>query len=166
FSTTIGQQSMIRRFVAVFAFIAAGSPVLALSCLPPDAVRLYEMARDAEEAYYFVKGRIDLTGPAQEPDPNSDAPALTRAHISGTALNSHGFGTSFEQDITIEASCLSVWCGSAENLTGELFTAMRIINKELTLRVGPCGGDVVQWDQDAERRLLECHRTGICAATR
>ena len=156
---------MIRSIVIAAAFVAAGSPVLALSCARPDAVRLYEMARDAEEIYYFVKGRVDVTEPVQEPDPNSDVPALTRAHISGTALNSHGFGTSFEQDITIEANCLSVWCGSAADLAGELFAALQIINEELTLRVGPCGGDVVQWDRDAERRLLECHRTGLCAVT-
>jgi hypothetical protein len=156
---------MIRSFVIIVALITAGSPALALSCLRPDAVRLYELARDSEEVYYFVKGRIDLTEPVKEPDPNSDAPALTRAHISGTALNSHGFGTSFEQDITIVANCLSVWCGSAADLTGELFAALQIVDEELTLRVGPCGGDVVQWDQNAERRLLECHRTGICAPT-
>ncbi len=156
---------MIRRIVVAAAFVAAGSPVLALSCARPDAVRLYEMARDAEEVYFFVKGRVDLTEPVQEPDPNSDAPALTRAHISGTALNSFGFGTSFEQDFTIQANCLSVWCGSAADLAGELFAALQIINEELTLRVGPCGGDVVQWDRDAERRLLECHRTGLCAVT-
>ncbi len=153
---------MIRGISLVAALIAAGSPALALSCLQPDAVRLYEMARDAEEEFYFVKGRVDLIGPVREPVPNTDTPALTRARISGTALNSHGFGTAFEQDITIEASCLSVWCGSPEDPTGELFAALEIKDQGLTLRVGPCGGDVVQWDRDGERRLLECHRTGLC----
>jgi len=157
---------MIRLFVIATALIIAGSPVLALSCLRPDAVRIYEMARDAEEIYYFVKGRVDLTETAREPDPNSETPALTSARIAGTALNSHGFGTAFDQEITIEAHCLASWCGSAEELTGELFAALRVEGEQLVLRVGPCGGDLVQWDKGAERRLLECHRSGLCAATR
>jgi len=157
---------MIRRIVIVAALITASSPVLALSCLPPDAVRLYEMARDAEEAYYFVKGRIDLTERAREPKPNSEIPALTAGRITGTALTSYEFGTAFDQAITIEAYCLASWCGSAEGLTGELFAAVRVEGEKLILRVDACGGDLVKWDKGAERRLLECHRTGICAATR
>ena len=138
--------------------------LLGTSCARPGVVRLYEMARDAEEVYYFVKGRVDLTGRIGVPIPNSDTPALTEARISGTALTSHGFGIALDQEITIEAHCLASWCGSAEDLTGELFAALQIKDEELTLRIGPCGGDVAQWSQAAERRLLECHRTGLCAA--
>ena len=156
---------MIRYVAAFAALLSTTSPVLALSCARPDAVRLYEMARDAEEVYYFVRGRIDLTGPISEPSPGSDAPALTSARMSGTGLNNHGFGTDFEGAITIEAHCLASWCGSAEGLTGELFAALQVKGDELTLRVGPCGGDLAQWDRAAERRLLECHRTGLCTAS-
>ncbi len=156
---------MIRLFVILAALIAAGTPALALSCLQPNAVMLYERARDAEEVYYFVKGRVDLTGRVNDPVPNSDTPALTSARITGTGLTSHGFGTAFDQPVTIEAHCLSVWCSSAKDLTGELFAALQVTDDELTLRIGPCGGDVVQWDRAAERRLLECHRTGLCAAS-
>jgi hypothetical protein len=155
---------MIRMFVILAALTTAGSPVLALSCLRPDVVRIYEMARDAEEVYYFVKGRIDLTETAREPEPNSEIPALTAGRITGTALTSHGFGIAIDQEITIEAHCLASWCGSAEGLAGELFAALRAEDEQLILRIGPCGGDLVQWDKDAERRLLECHRTGLCAA--
>ncbi|MGI9391251.1 MAG: hypothetical protein ACR2O1_14435, partial [Boseongicola sp.] len=155
------------RFVVVFvALLSATSPALALSCARPNAVHLYQMARDAEEQYYIVRGRIDLTGPVSEPSPGNDTPARTKARISGTALNNHSFGTSFDQEITIEAHCLASWCGSAEGLTGEVFAALQIKNDELTLRVGPCGGDIAQWDRIGEQQILECHRSGLCAATR
>ena len=155
------------RIIAIVAVLAsAASPALALSCARPNAVHLYEMARDAEEVYYFVRGRIDLTGAVAEPSPRSDAPALTPARISGTALNSHGFGTAFDREIVIEAHCLASWCGSARGLTGELFAALQIKGDDLYLRVGPCGGDIAQWDRIGERQLLECHRGGPCATTR
>ncbi|MGI9393256.1 MAG: hypothetical protein ACR2OY_01285 [Boseongicola sp.] len=157
---------MIRFVVGFAAFLSATSPALALSCARPNAVHLYQMARDAEEVFYMVRGRVDLKGPIVEPSPNDDTPARTKAWISGTALNSHGFGTDFDQEITIEAHCLASWCGSASDLTGELFAALQIKDEELTLRVGPCGGDIAQWSRIGERQLLECHRSGLCAATR
>ncbi len=157
---------MIRIIAIVAVLASATSPALALSCARPNAVHLYERARDADEPYYIVRGRIDLTGPVAEPSPSNDRPALTSARITGTALNSHGFGTVFDRDIIIEAHCLASWCGSAEGLTGELFAALQIKGDELTLRVGPCGGDIAQWDRISERQLLECHRAGICATTR
>ncbi|MGI9393673.1 MAG: hypothetical protein ACR2OY_03420 [Boseongicola sp.] len=157
---------MIRYVAAFAALLSATSPALALSCARPNAVHLYEMARDAEEVYYIVRGRIDLTGQIVEPSPGNDKPALTPARITGTALNSHGFGTVFNRDIIIEAHCLASWCGSAAGLTGELFAALQINDDALTLRIGPCGGDIAQWGRIGERQLLECHRDGICATTR
>ena len=43
----------------------------ALSCLRPDAVTLYEQARDSEDAYYIVRGELQITGPVDEPDPET-----------------------------------------------------------------------------------------------
>lgn len=157
---------MIRFTLAFAALISATSPALSLSCAQPNAVHLYQMARDAEEPYYIVRGRVDLTGPVVEPSPNSETPARTKAWIRGTALNSHGFGTNFDQEITIEAHCLASWCGSPKDLAGELFTALQIKGDHLTLRIGPCGGDVATWNRIGERQLLDCHRNGVCASNR
>lgn len=136
----------------------------ALSCLRPDAVRLFEMVRDAEASYYVVKGRVSLLEAANAPDPETEKPAMTRARVTGRALGAGGFATPFEQDITIAATCLSIWCGSAENLKDDLIMGLELTDTGPVLNIGPCGGDQVTWDQSGEDRLLACHQGGICTA--
>lgn len=151
----------MRVALTCLAFLAA-SPAFALSCMRPDAVRLFEQARDAEAAYYIVKGRVEFLETPKTPRPGSKTPARTRAAIKGQALSSSGFNAPFNREVTVETTCLASWCGSAENLKGELVMAVEIGLDELTLEIGPCGGDQVAWDQGAEDRLLKCHLDGVC----
>jgi hypothetical protein len=148
--------------LATLLLLATTLPAQALSCLPPDAVRLYEAARDATEIYYMVRGRIDLMEPANVPLPDSEDQAETRARISGMALGSHSFGTAVDREITISTHCLGPWCGSPEVAAGELFATLRVDGDRLILRMGPCGGDQVPWDKDGEARVLACHRDNTC----
>lgn len=152
----------MRVFLICLALFAAG-PASALSCLRPDAVRLFEYARDAEADFYIVKGRITLLEAANLPEKGSKTPAMTRARVDGTALTTRDFEAPFSRDVTIETSCASIWCGTLDGLDGPLLMALETDGKALTLRVGPCGGDVVRWDEPGERRLLKCHRDGVCS---
>lgn len=152
---------MIKTLLAtILALVATNAD--ALSCLRPDAVRLFEMVRDAEESYYLVKGRISLLETANAPDPESGKAALTRARVSGHALGQSGFATPFEQEITLQTTCLGIWCGSAEDGTGELIMGLELTATGPVLNVGPCGGDQVTWDPSGEDRLLACYRNGVC----
>lgn len=142
---------------------ALASPALALSCLPPDAVQLYEQARDSKDTYVAVRGRIDLSEPAQNPVPDTELPAITQAVMSGYSLTSHAFGALFRSKIEIRATCLGPWCGSAEGFEGEQIAMLRVDGNDVyTLMAGPCGGQAMAWTKDGERRLLDCHRTGNC----
>lgn len=144
---------------------ALATPAFALSCMPPDAVQLYEAARDSDDTYVAVRGRIDLSEPAQTPEPDTEMPAITKAVMSGYALTSHGFGALFHRKIEIRATCLGPWCGSADGFGGEQIAMLRVDRNNIyTLMAGPCGGQALDWSKDGERRLLECHRTGNCSA--
>lgn len=151
----------MRNLLACLVILFSG-PAFGLSCMRPDAVRLFEQARDAEAAFYIVIGRVQLLKAANQPQPGSKDPARTRARITGQALSSSGFNAPFDREVTVEVSCLSAWCGSVDNLRGDLLMAVEIGLDTLTLSVGPCGGDQMVWEQAAEDRLLKCHLEGIC----
>ncbi len=151
----------MRLFLTCLTLFAAG-PASALSCLRPDAVRLFEYARDAEAAFYIVKGQITLLEAANLPEKGSKSPATTRAKIDGVALTTRDFEVPFTRNVSIETSCASIWCGTLDNLDGLLIIALETNGDALTLRVGPCGGDAVRWDEARERRLLDCHLNGVC----
>lgn len=145
--------------------LTIASPALALSCMRPDAVQLYELARDSEDTYVAVRGRIDLSEPAQNPIPDTEIPTITQAVMSGYSLTSHAFGALFHSKIEIRATCLGPWCGSAEGFEGEQIAMLRVDGNDIyTLMAGPCGGQALAWTKDGERRLLDCHRTGNCVA--
>ncbi len=152
----------MKPIILALAFITSASPVLALSCLRPDAVRLYEQARDSEDAFYIVRGRIDVTGPISEPDPTKGTPGHTQARFTGELLASQDFGAEFDRDINIISTCAGPWCGNPAGMEGDLIAAIRVDDAELSLASGPCGGDMVAWSDDAAARLLACHREGLC----
>ncbi len=134
----------------------------ALSCLRPDAVRLFEMARDADASFYMVKGSITLLEPANVPPRGSKTSTFTRARVDGLALSSGDFQVPFRRDIMVETSCAGPWCGDPQNLSGDMIMAIEVDGDALTLNVGPCGGDQVTWDETGEDRLLACYVTGTC----
>lgn len=151
----------MRALTICLALLLAG-PVHALSCMRPDAVRLFETARDAEERFYIVKGEVAYLEPVRTPDPNGKATTRTRARITGMALTASGFGAPFDRDVTLEATCLGVWCGKPGELGGTRIMALEVRPGGLVLDVGPCGGDQLAWEASQEDRLLKCHLEGDC----
>ncbi|MEM7752171.1 MAG: hypothetical protein AAF230_02090 [Pseudomonadota bacterium] len=151
----------MRCLMICLALLTAG-PVNALSCLRPDAVTLFERARDATDDFYIVKGRITLLEAPNTPPRGSSEPALTRARVQGHALNTAGFSAPFQRDVILKATCVGPWCGSLDGLIHELLMAVEVSGETLTLNIGPCGGDQLRWDQSGEERLLTCQRSGAC----
>ena len=153
---------MIARFAALFCALLVSAQAQALSCLRPDAVMLYEQARDSEDAFHIVRGELQITGPVTAPDPDTGATGETLARLVGTMLTDDGFTTTFDQPVTIVSSCAGPWCGSPTGQEGLLIAAVRIGEDRLTLDAGPCGGDMLPYDADGADRLLACHRSGQC----
>ncbi len=157
---------MIR--VALLALFAA-SQASALSCMRPDAVQLYETARDADASYLIVKGRLIPTGPIAIPEPDPSKieelpPALSMIQLKGQILGKMGFFASFNEEITLSVECLSIWCG-APNTEREQIFALEKAAQGYVLSIGPCGGNAVPHDADQEERLLSCHHRNHCVRT-
>ena len=153
------------RIVAPLLFLAF--PAHALSCLPPDAVRLYVQAAESDAPFAIFRGRIEPNQPIAVPEiPKVGAmpetkDAVTRVRLTGRLLGSEDFTRPFDDDVDVRVTCLSVWCGNP--VTGrELLAALRMTDDVPVLEVGPCGGDSMLAEQTDIEALLACHRTGEC----
>ena len=154
------------RFGLTLCLVGLAGPVRALSCMAPDVVRQYQHISRDETDYILVKGKVALSEAPNAPaKPSGMKPteAFTSARATGRALSASGFDVPFDQPITIRATCLAAWCGSPEGLSEDThFLALRIEGEDLILDRDPCGGLVVRWSRQEERRLLDCHLKGKC----
>ncbi|MCG6882249.1 MAG: hypothetical protein LJE62_00680 [Silicimonas sp.] len=153
---------MIRTVSLALSLALSATGAGALSCLRPDAVQLFQAARDAKEGFYVVKGRITLLEPVNAPDPDRGGIARTRARLTGLALGQGGFLAPFDREIALDAACLGPWCGSAEGLNEDMIVAVEVTDTGPVLSIGPCRERLVAWDADGEDRVLACYRSGIC----
>lgn len=147
------------RIVLLLAVLA--SPAHALSCIRPDAVRLFEAARNSADPYVLIRGRLSVDGPVALPDADRKDSARTVVRVDGMGLNRQGFAAPVSREVVLELSCISVWCASPPG-DGELIMALRVEGDARILAVDSCGGGVVPWTEDQEKRLLECATGGDC----
>ena len=152
--------------LAVAASLTADA-ALSLSCMQPDAVRLYTQARDSKDLYAIVIGQLQPDAEIAIPEPNADGSgtrdlsATTRVRMSGRVLGESGFFQIFDREVDFRITCLSIWCG-APVLGEDFLAALRVTGGVPVLEIGPCGGLTMEADQDGIDRLLACHQTGEC----
>lgn len=130
---------------ALLALMMALLPLQAqaLSCLAPTVERSFARFDAAPEVYIVVHGRLtfDESALPKGMTVDKDPPAMTHvpATLLGTSLTQDGFSLPFEQDVTLEVSCLGPWCGSAQ--TGEdVLAFLRKDEEAYAIAVEPCGG--------------------------
>lgn len=159
---------MIRHYVLTLAFFLFAGPALALSCMRPDAVRMFEYARQSDDVYYLIKGRITPVGDYDVPEidhnaptPHKDVFADTPIQIEGIGLGERGFSVPVDVSAIARIGCLSVWCAGAPSAE-ELLMIVKRDRNDLVLEVGPCGGTTIPWSKEAEDRLLACHVSNTC----
>ena len=149
---------MTRTLLTLLACLAA-QPALALSCLPPDPVALYERARDAEESFMIIRGRI--LAEARVNLPREGKEAETPVRIEGLALTAEGFTEPFDRDATLRLTCAGPWCANAPS-GGEVFMAVEVDGRDLIAEIGPCYFNQVEATDEGAARLLSCHQGGDC----
>lgn len=153
------------RLAAALALLA--TPAGALSCLPPDALRLYTQAAESEEVFAIVIGRLSPETPIaipaipQDGSPPASKQATTRVRMSGLSLGAEEFSAPFDLDIDVRVACLSIWCG-APVTDREILAALRLTDGVPELDVDPCGGNAMPLEQVDLDPLLRCHRSGDC----
>lgn len=157
---------MLTRTLVFFTLLAA-QPLHALSCIQPDVVRQYEHARDSEDTYSMVIGRIEPYGPIAVPEQDltgqSDRRLDTRVRLVGRSLTDRGFSTEFQRDVTLRVGCISVWCAGAPDTENEVFVTLRHEGDARLLDLGPCPSNALKWTADDEARVLNCHRFQKCS---
>lgn len=163
---------MTRKLLTAFACSAAllaAMPVHALSCLRPDAVRLYTEARDSTDPFAIVRGVIHADGPLTLPERDADgqfrsgAEAINQVRMIGERLGSDGFTTPFDETIALKIACVAVWCGNPQ-LDTPIIAALDVTDHGLMLWIGPCGVRAMPASDADVARVVACHQTGQCAA--
>lgn len=154
----------MRILAALFCLIAG--PALALSCLPPDPVRDFIQADEAEDIWIVVEGRLNFDSsrlPEQDLARN-DAPPETDipARLEGLSLGPDGFSRAFDRDITLRVLCFGPWCGGAEAGRDYLGFLKREGDGYVAF-ADPCGNRLYAEPTDAMRdALTRCMRGDVC----
>ncbi len=143
----------------------AATPVSALSCLPPDPVRMYETARDADQTFVIFKGHSVGTAQIRLPPRNlPDARAVSRIRIEGASLGPTGFSEPVSAQVSLVLECANIWCADAPDFSGEFLAAVQATSQGPVIALSPCANNVLPATEDGVARLLACHETGDCRA--
>jgi hypothetical protein len=130
------------RYLGLILALLAPAPAFALSCMAPSVEHSYASYAAAEETYVVIHGRLtlDMSKLPRGVVNNRMPPEQTnvKGHIGGLMLTEAGFTQPFEQDLTLEVSCLGRWCGMVQN--GEdVLAFVRKDAQGYALAVNPCG---------------------------
>ncbi|MFK7939365.1 MAG: hypothetical protein AB8B82_08305 [Roseovarius sp.] len=144
------------------------SPVLSLSCLPPDVVASYGTAAEAEERYIVVHGTLRFNQGLLPKAIGNDSPPSTRikAHFSGKSLSQAGFINAFDRDITLDVACFGPWCAGASS-GEEYLLFLRKDVTEYTYAADPCGRfGFARPTPEMLRQVTQCISGGPCSPSR
>ncbi len=153
--------------LALAACIGLSTPAWSLSCLRPDIVRTFEMARDSDAGFWIVQGELLPNGPIATPTPDKDgrykenASATTAATFTGKGLQLDGSYAAFSRKIDVTIQCFAHWCGAAP-LGTKVFAAIEVKDTGPELILDPCDSRVVPYSNEANQRLLQCVQNNRC----
>lgn len=146
---------MIRAVLLATAATLDAGPALALSCLEPSVARSFEEARASAEVYVVVLGRFEF----EAPEPGE--PASVTATFDGRVLGRDGFVTEVRRPVTMEISCLSVWCGHIEPGV-ETLAFVEQEEEGLSVAITPCSGWVFVKPTPEQVLIAESCMSGSC----
>ena len=162
----------MRHIFLACAVLLIAQPAVALSCLRPDAVRLYEFARDSDDFYQIVLGRLiapaGITLPeapemGQAPLGNEETDVVyTPVRLSGMVLTRDAFDRPYDREVTLALGCLGMWCSDPPAQDKRLLFAVRIDGDARFLNPGVCSEASVLGTSGAVDRLLDCHVNNHC----
>ncbi|NNK16790.1 MAG: hypothetical protein HKP51_07785, partial [Sulfitobacter sp.] len=95
---------------------------------------------------------------------DQNPPRMTHlpGRLRGSSLTKSGFVLPFDQELSLEVSCIGPWCGSARN--GEdVLAFVRKDGEGYALAVSPCGGAVFGTPKpEMLKQVRSCLTTGNC----
>lgn len=148
------------------ALILAATQAPALSCIPPDPVRTFQMANEAEDSYVVLYGTFgfdeSLLPPGVQMGQMPPDPAPIPARFDGHALTLDGFNGPVSRPVIVQPVCGGPWCGGmGANLPYLAFA--KVTEAGYVVEVDPCGFGVFQQpDRATLAQMTACLRGDAC----
>ncbi len=154
---------MIRIATVLAATLIAGQ-AMALTCLPPDAARLFTWANEAEESYMAVRGTF-TPEPRRPPKVVKGDQGYTewQGRLVGRSLGPRGFSLPYDTEITLRGECIGPWC-VAEPPEGVMLALVELTEAGPVLTTDSCSRSILRAPtRDDIRTILRCQKGGACA---
>ncbi len=157
---------------ALLAALLAPLPSLALSCLAPDGVRLYQQAAASPRPYLVVLGQfhqaeLDAVTLSNGPGYDETAAAPQIVHnlrFTGQALTRRGFTFDFDRQVSLKLTCLGPWCTGLPS-DAQTLAFFDVTDGGHLLELTACGGMAIQYpDKATLQAVARCHRGGACTS--
>jgi hypothetical protein len=136
----------------------------ALSCLPTNPIKSFQMATEAAAEYLILKGRftfdISLL-PQPEVASGLVLPQPVPAQFDGQSLTVDGFTNPISGPITVMPICLGAFCGGLTPQT-EVIAFARKQDNVYIVDADPCSAWVFIPDSVTEAALAACVRGEPC----
>jgi len=132
------------RFLVILMGLLAPVQAAALSCVPWHMENAFAEARDSEDAYIIVHGKLTFRESAlpkvdlERQDQTSPTTRI-RARIKGNGLSATGFDVPFNDRVTFIVGCIGPWCAGARSGEDSLAFLKRV-NGGYELSINACGG--------------------------
>ena len=159
------------RLLTCLPLLVWAAGVQALTCLPHDVAAVYQDARDSEDRYMVVLGRMSFDAtrlPETDMTDQTNTPPDTRipARLTGDALSRAGFIHPYDADIVLNVQCFGPWCaGGQERRSG---AGLRQSRRRLPGGDDhPCGGFAfARPTPEMTEQVIACHTGGDCTPRR
>lgn len=157
---------MIRGLATLVLCSGLASQAVALSCIRPDPIEMFQRLAAAEESYFVLRGTLTFDEGALPPSVGSNEmiqPDPIPGFFTGTGLTAAGFTSDYISNVLLQVNCAGPWCGSARsNVDAVWFVPFS--DPPATLQADPCGSMTFYDPTDAVIRMLEsCMAGGVCS---
>lgn len=126
------------------AAVLWASQAAALSCIQPDAARMFQDVAAAEESYVVLLGQFDFTPPPKQAVSNDAQSQQVVATFEGQGLGAGGFVATTPKTVVLQTSCAGAWCGWFPTPGADVVAFVELTQDGYLLSLGACGGSVFE----------------------
>jgi len=161
---------LIRLLTAVAVAALTAGQAVAHSCVRPDILQTFAVARAAPDSWVFLLCRLDYpkrdkdadAQDMQQPRPH-DPPPLP-ASFTSTSLSEGGFDQPFAGTVSLQPLCFGPWCGGLPGRAKVMIFARVQGDGSYLLPVDPCGSNVFPPPGATQLADLTSCMVGACPA--
>lgn len=147
--------------VLAAAMSVLGQHATALSCMKPNLARSFNHYAEAEESFVIAIGKVSYSQPV--PKYKQGEPRSVSAELAGGLLGLTGFGENQSIPVTVNTSCLHVWCGAIPRPNQEIIAFLEKTPAGYVMTNAPCPGVFQMAPSDREKRIVQsCLKRGKC----